>query len=165
MKLMGESTRAMARVLSRPASTISRELHRNNCPCLGYTSDSARAMHALRRLSSKLPAKLDPDGRSGRWCSHCSTGSGRPADCLHTQARVPRRSAAMASVRCSMANSMHAPCQRGFDQRCPWPAAVAGGARTTHLVRRLASRVLGACEGVGIAASASNVRPSMAFDR
>ena len=31
LKLLGESTRAMARVLSRPASTISRELRRNSC--------------------------------------------------------------------------------------------------------------------------------------
>ena len=66
MKLMGESTRAMARVLSRPASTISRELRRNSCPALGYTSDSARAMHALRRRAAKPPAKLDPDGVAWR---------------------------------------------------------------------------------------------------
>ena len=42
MKLMGENTRAMARVFSRPASTVSRELSRNSFPALGYTSDSAR---------------------------------------------------------------------------------------------------------------------------
>ena len=42
MKLMGESTRAMARVLSGPASTISREIRRNSGPALGYTSDCAR---------------------------------------------------------------------------------------------------------------------------
>ena len=59
MKLMGESTRAMARVLSRPASTISREIRRNSCPALGYTSNSARALHARRRSAAKPPAKLD----------------------------------------------------------------------------------------------------------
>ena len=50
MKLLGESTRAMARVLSRPASTISRELRRNSCVSLGYTSHSARALHARCRV-------------------------------------------------------------------------------------------------------------------
>jgi len=49
MKLLGESTRAMARVLSRPASTISRELRRNSCPSL----------HAHRRHAAKPVAKLD----------------------------------------------------------------------------------------------------------
>ena len=59
MRLMGESTRAMARVLSRPASTISRELRRNSCPELGYTSDSARALHARRRSAARPVAKLE----------------------------------------------------------------------------------------------------------
>jgi len=59
LKLLGESTRAMARVLSRPASTISRELRRNSCAALGYTSDSARDLHARRRSAAKPAAKLD----------------------------------------------------------------------------------------------------------
>ena len=59
MKLMGESTRAMGRVLSRPASTISREIRRNSCTALGYTSDTARALHARRRSAAKPAAKLD----------------------------------------------------------------------------------------------------------
>ena len=66
MKLMGENTRAMARVISRPAPTVSREQSRNSFPALGYTSDSARAMHALRRRAAKPPAKFDPDGVAGR---------------------------------------------------------------------------------------------------
>ena len=59
MKLMGKSTRAMARVLLRPASTISREIRRNSCAALGYTSDSARALHARRRSAARPAAKLD----------------------------------------------------------------------------------------------------------
>ena len=54
MKLMGESTRAIARVLSRPASSISREMQRNSCALLGYTSDCARALHARRRSAASL---------------------------------------------------------------------------------------------------------------
>jgi IS30 family transposase len=62
MKLQGESMRAMARVLSRPASTISREIRRNSCSALGYTSDSARALHAQRRSAARPAAKLDVGG-------------------------------------------------------------------------------------------------------
>ena len=66
MSLLGESTRAMARVLSRPASTISREIRRNSCATLGYTSDSARALHAHRRRAARPPAKLDVSGVAWR---------------------------------------------------------------------------------------------------
>ena len=78
MKLMGESTRAIACVLSRPASTISRELHRNRCPSFGFTSDSARAMYALRRRIAKPPAKLHLDSVAWHVVLTCWTGSGRP---------------------------------------------------------------------------------------
>ena len=59
MRLMGKSTRAMACVLLRPPSTISREIRRNSCAALGYTSDSARALHARRRSAARPAAKLD----------------------------------------------------------------------------------------------------------
>ena len=59
MRLMGKSTRAMACVLLRPPSTISREIRRNSCAALGYTSDSARALHAQRRSAARPAAKLD----------------------------------------------------------------------------------------------------------
>ena len=62
MRLMDKSTRAMARVLLRPASTISREIRRNSCVALGYTSDSARALHAQRRSAARPAAKLDVRG-------------------------------------------------------------------------------------------------------
>ena len=65
MKMLGQSMRAMARVLSRPASTISRELGRNSCATLGYTSDSAAVLHARRRSAAKPAAKLD--ARSLTW--------------------------------------------------------------------------------------------------
>jgi IS30 family transposase len=61
MKLMGHSTRAMARVLCRPASTISREIRRNSCAVLGYTSDTARTLHAQRRRAARPATKLDVD--------------------------------------------------------------------------------------------------------
>ena len=58
MRLLGESLRAMARRLSRPASTISREIRRNSCADLVYSSDSARALHAQRRSAAKPRSKL-----------------------------------------------------------------------------------------------------------
>src|SRR5438445_2054916 len=61
MKLMGHSMRAMARVLCRPASTISREIRRNSCAALGYTSDTARTLHAQRRCAARPAAKLNVD--------------------------------------------------------------------------------------------------------
>ena len=66
MRLMGESARAMARALSRPASTISREIRRNSCAAVGYTSDSARALHAQRRSAAKPRSKLHVDGVAWR---------------------------------------------------------------------------------------------------
>ena len=66
MKLMGQSTRAMARVLSRQPSTISREIRRNSCPELGYTSDTAREQLARRRSTARPAAKLDVDGVAWR---------------------------------------------------------------------------------------------------
>jgi IS30 family transposase len=62
MKLQGASTRAIARVLARPASTVSRELGRNTCPEVGYTSHTAMALHAARRKAAKPAAKLDVGG-------------------------------------------------------------------------------------------------------
>ena len=66
MKLLGHSTRAMGRVLCRPASTISREIRRNSCATLGYTSDTARTLHAQRRRAARPTAKLDVDSVAWR---------------------------------------------------------------------------------------------------
>lgn len=54
MRLQGASTRAIAGVLSRPPSTVSRELRRNSCAEVGYTSDGAMALHAARRDTATL---------------------------------------------------------------------------------------------------------------
>jgi len=62
MKLQGASTRAIARVLARPPSTVSREIRRNSCHQTGYTSDTAMALHAARRTSSRPTRKLDARG-------------------------------------------------------------------------------------------------------
>ena len=70
MKLQGASTRAMARVLGRPASTVSRELSRNSCPGTGYTADSAQELHAMRRSVARPLNKLDP--RSVQWSAVCT---------------------------------------------------------------------------------------------
>ena len=59
MKLQRASTRAIARVLARPPSTVSRELARNGCPERGYESHTAMALHAQRRSAAKPAAKLD----------------------------------------------------------------------------------------------------------
>ena len=62
MKLQGASTRAIARVLARPPSTVSRELGRNACAEIGYTSQTAMSLHAARRKASKPAPKLDVGG-------------------------------------------------------------------------------------------------------
>jgi IS30 family transposase len=58
MKLQGASMRAMARVLARPASTVSRELRRNATLSGSYCSQSAQAAHATRRRAARPAAKL-----------------------------------------------------------------------------------------------------------
>jgi len=58
MKLQGSSARAIARVLERPPSTISRELRRNRSAD-GYASHTAQALHAVRRTAARPAAKLD----------------------------------------------------------------------------------------------------------
>jgi IS30 family transposase len=65
MKLQGASTRAIARVLARPASTVSREIRRNSCSEVGYTSETAMALQARRRRAARPMAKLD--ARSVGW--------------------------------------------------------------------------------------------------
>ena len=40
MRVQGASMRAIARMLARPPSTVSRELTRNTCPETGYTSET-----------------------------------------------------------------------------------------------------------------------------
>jgi IS30 family transposase len=61
MKLQGASTRAIARVLARPPSTVSRELARNGCPERGYESHTAMALHAQRRSAANpQPSSMWP---------------------------------------------------------------------------------------------------------
>ena len=55
------SVRAMAQVLGRSPSTISRELRRNAQPA-GYASTTARTCAQRRRLQGRLPGKLHRDG-------------------------------------------------------------------------------------------------------
>src|SRR5436190_21755149 len=63
MRMQGASTRAIARVLARPASTVSRELRRNGyADGYSYTSDAALARHAARRRAARPAAKLDVRG-------------------------------------------------------------------------------------------------------
>ena len=70
MRLQGASTRAMARVLGRPASTVSPELARNSCPRTGYTADTAQAIRAHRRSAARPMNKLDT--RSVLWTVVCT---------------------------------------------------------------------------------------------
>jgi len=65
MKLQGASMRAMAQVLGRPASTISRELRRNAMTDGGYDAQKAQIAHATRRRAARTPTKLDT--RSVLW--------------------------------------------------------------------------------------------------
>lgn len=57
LRVAGESLRAIARALGRPASTVSRELARNSCPVTGYLPHTAHRLAARRRSRPKL-AKL-----------------------------------------------------------------------------------------------------------
>jgi IS30 family transposase len=55
------TVRAMAQVLGRSPSTISRELRRNVQPT-GYASATASTCAQRRRQQSRPPIKLHPDG-------------------------------------------------------------------------------------------------------
>ena len=59
LKLQGESQRAIARVLGRSASTISRELRRNGGGTAAYSSGAAQARRTSRRKAARPAAKLD----------------------------------------------------------------------------------------------------------
>lgn len=59
MKLQGSKPRAIAHVLGRPASTVSRELRRNATAEGGYCAQSAMSQHARRRQAARPAAKLD----------------------------------------------------------------------------------------------------------
>jgi IS30 family transposase len=57
LRLQDVSIRAMARMLGRSPSTVSRELTRNSSPA-GYASVPAEALSAARRSAGRRPAKL-----------------------------------------------------------------------------------------------------------
>ncbi|WP_131542648.1 helix-turn-helix domain-containing protein, partial [Paraburkholderia hospita] len=58
MKQQGSSVRAMARILGRPASTVSRELTRNTCSAVGYASAPAQSLSTSRREAARPCPKL-----------------------------------------------------------------------------------------------------------
>ena len=57
LRLQDVSIRAMARILGRSPSTVSRELTRNSSRA-GYASVPAQALSAARRSAGRRPAKL-----------------------------------------------------------------------------------------------------------
>jgi IS30 family transposase len=59
MRLLGASMRSIAAQLGRSPSTVSRELRRNSGPEMGYTSDRAMVLHAVRRTAARRPRKLE----------------------------------------------------------------------------------------------------------
>ena len=61
LRLQDVSIRAMARMLGRSPSTVSRELTRNSSPA-GYASVPAQALCAARRRAGRGPAKLCTQG-------------------------------------------------------------------------------------------------------
>jgi IS30 family transposase len=62
MHQQGASVRAMARVLGRSTSTISREFGRNTLPQLGYASHTAQLSCQGRRVAARPARKLDMQG-------------------------------------------------------------------------------------------------------
>ena len=62
LRQQGSSTRAMARMLGRSASTISREFKRNTLAALPYASHSAQLSCNARRQAACPAAKLDMHG-------------------------------------------------------------------------------------------------------
>jgi IS30 family transposase len=62
MKQQGSSMRAMARMLGRSGSTISRELERNSPVTQAYASHTAQLYSAGRRVAGRPMAKLDTRG-------------------------------------------------------------------------------------------------------
>ena len=62
LRQQGGSMRAMARMLGRSASTISREFKRNTLAALPYASHSAQLSCDARRQAARPAAKLDMQG-------------------------------------------------------------------------------------------------------
>jgi len=62
MHQQGASMRAMARMLGRSTSTISREFGRNTLPQLGYASHTAQLSCQGRRVAARPARKLDMQG-------------------------------------------------------------------------------------------------------
>jgi len=62
MRQQGFSARAMARVLKRSPSTITRELARNTLRAFPYASHTAQVACVSRRVAARPTAKLDFDG-------------------------------------------------------------------------------------------------------
>ena len=61
LRQQGLSMRAIARVLGRSPSTVSRELRRNTSECHGYASAPAQALCHQRRLDARPLPKLHPE--------------------------------------------------------------------------------------------------------
>lgn len=137
MKLQVASTRAMARVLGRPASTVSREVSRNSCPGTGYTADSAQALHATRGSEGALSTSSTYEVCSGVSCVRCCNGSGRRSRLpLPSRAYSPTNPSATCPTRRSTRPSTPSPAASCADNSSPAfatgeaPACRAAGAPT-----------------------------------
>lgn len=62
LRLQHAGVREIARALQRSPSTISRELRRNACADVGYTSERATTLSVLRRRAARRARKLRVDG-------------------------------------------------------------------------------------------------------
>ena len=62
LRQQGLGIRAIAEVLQRAPSTVSRELRRNLGQCPSYASTAAQALCRQRRIAACPARKLDPDG-------------------------------------------------------------------------------------------------------
>ena len=63
LKQQGQGVRAIARMLGRPASMVSRELRRNAVSGVGYASTPAQKASRARCAAAWCWPKLHPDGR------------------------------------------------------------------------------------------------------
>ena len=131
MQQQGRSVRAMALVLGRSPSTITRELERNTMADLPYGSHTAQVACVGRRAAARPLANWTSPALAGAWCARCWTGSGhRSRWPLPSSARSPTNLNATCPTRRSTRPSM--PSRAESCANNWWPACAMAAAPECH---------------------------------